>query len=573
MPSGTVESASPLRVIAEGLLYSVDVETTTADVDWLDKVIQAATQQPRKVEEVLAAFPLPRRFMENALARLLERNLMLLNVYDGTVRASPLRQVSAGRSSDTFLVWQDHATGMLVPFERVSQLEVAPRELEGSGNSIVRITGGPPRRTPLEMSDAELLHHLRRYKLHIDPRAEVSAKHRVRRSTLSIRGMHLEDGRLVLKDTLPWPLRMSWARLPTWKVPTEPEQGDLSLPPRWEEVVGRWAHEVRERLLRRKQLQQSLLPMIHILAADLSVITSMDAPAAAKRISREARSSVVVAVSGRFGTAGDGIQLLKEANVARRILVTTTPPNAAKRQLWEGEGIDVIVTGKPEGADFLLADGQILVFGGISSASARAIVVQSQSPLEGYNAWLNELGVTIPREERTSAADIIADLQAFEYEIGDLQGEAATVLGREDAVNDLDSNALERIRMYLNERCGSIEGRLVQRNPSPFSWLSPAEVLGIVQHWPGSLRVLLRSATSRLAQIALARDVEVATWPTGDVAADCVILEKVVLLGVSVNDDNSFVPDFLAIANADLASELRIATARLTRIVQRPTED
>lgn len=562
-----VEPKGAVQVVAEGLIYAVDVETPTDDVDWLDKVLQQAALEPRKVDELLAAFPLPRRFMENALARLLERNLMLLNVYYGTVRASPLRQVTVGRSAETFLVWQDHATGMLIPFDRVSMLEMSFRQVDEASANMLRIRGGAPRRTPLEMSDAELLHHLRRYKLNIDAKAEVKTKSRVRRSTLSVRGLLLEDGRLALKDAVPWPLRISWARLSTSQTVAATTDGDdFALPPRWEEMIGRWAYEARERLLRKSRMQRSLAPLIRILAADLSVVLADDGPVATKRLAREARSSLVVAVSGRFGNAGDAVQILKESNVTRRVLVVTTAPGAAKRELWESQGIDVVVaSGTQESPDFVLIDGQILIFGGIAAASSRVITIRSHSSLDGYVAWLNELGIMIPVEERASSLDLIADLQAFEYEITDLQGEAATAIQKADENPSSDPEGVNRIRAFLNDRCGAIEGRLVQRDPSPFAWLSPAEVSGIVEHSPGA-RVLVRTVDSSLGGIANAKGVECATWPAGEVAADCVILDKEVLFGFSVGSDGPPVPDFLAVADSNIAAELRIATGRFPRM-------
>jgi hypothetical protein len=302
------------------------------------------------------------------------------------------------------------------------------------------------------------------------------------------------------------------------------------------------------------------------LAADLSVILADDGPVATKRLAREARSSVVIALSGRFGNAGDAVQILKESNVTRRVLVVTTAPGAAKRELWESQGIDVVVTsGTQESPDFVLIDGQLLVFGGIVAASSRVITIRSHSPFEGYVAWLNELGIMISVEERASSLDLIADLQAFEYEITDLQGEAATALRRAENSSTNDPDGVDRIRTFLNERCGAIEGRLVQRDPSPFAWLSPAEVSGIVEHSPGA-RVLVRSVDSRLAGIAGERGADCATWPAGDVATDCVILDKEVLFGFSVGSDGPSVPDFLAVADSNIASELRIATARFPRV-------
>jgi hypothetical protein len=549
----------PLQLVAEGILYSIEIETTTDDLDWLDNVILRVTTERCSLRELFVAFqPLPRRLMENALARLLERNLMLLDVYDGSVRASPLKQVPITTSNETFELWQDHATGVLVPREKISTFEVQPWRPRETDGRFVRVKGGPPRRTPLQMSNAELLHHLRAYYPRVDPQAEVRAKKRSGRTTINLRALQQNDGRLALLDLIPWRLRASWTRVSSLNAKSISDS-DFPLPARWEEVVGRWSQEAYDRVVRRVAPRGSVTPLLEVLAADFSVGLNNNAASVTGKLAREARTSVVVAVSGGYGTPSNAMQILMESRARIRVLVVPSSPHPTKRAEWEAEGIQIIVTGQREGPDFVLTDGGALCLGGLASSSL--ITIRSQSTLEGFVAWLEAHGVSIPRGGSMAAADLAADLRAFEYELVDLYGEPAQRRYEERAPAQ-GGEETSRIQQYLQDRCGSIEARLLQRNPIPFTWLSQTEVLALIEQWESKIRVVVRTDLSPLAAKATSRGVQCATWTSEGVLADCVILDCVVLLGFSVSDDKSSAPDFLAVADSDFATELRIATSQ-----------
>ncbi|HYR80553.1 MAG TPA: hypothetical protein VEO55_11140, partial [Candidatus Dormibacteraeota bacterium] len=238
-----------------------------------------------------------------------------------------------------------------------------------------------------------------------------------------------------------------------------------------------------------------------MLEADLSVEMASDAVAVTKKMAREAKTSVVVAVSAGYGTPSEAVQILMESTSARRVLIIPTPPSSTKRSEWESESIQILVTAQREGPDFVLVDGLNLAFGGVASSSSTVITVRAHSALDGVIAWLEGRELTIPRDEKKAAGDLVSDLRAFEYELADLQGEvtmakAAETQSAEEAVG------MARIRQYLKERSGAIEARLLQMNPFPFAWLSPLEVPTLVEQWGGKIRVVVRSEASPLARAA-----------------------------------------------------------------------
>jgi hypothetical protein len=562
--AGTPERV--FHLIAEGLVYSIEVATPKNDLDWLDNVILTVAVERCVVEELINAFPLPRRLMENALARLLERNLLLLDVYDGSVRASPIKRKEMQSESEAWWIdkldiWQDYVTGMLLPLEQVVQFDVNLATEPVADRTQIR--GGPPRRTPLEMSHAELMFHLRRFHANIDPYAEVRDKHRDRRLTLAVRASQ-HDNRLAIRDAVPWPLRAAWARLAGVES-AEFKAAELPLPRRWEQMEGRWAQDAQDRLLRGAPAADTLGPMINVLSMQLSVSLSDNALASIRKLARESSSSIVVCISSGYGTPSDAVQILMERNIAQRILITPNSPPAAKRQEWENKGIRIVTTGHLEGPDFVLVDGTTLALGSIAIPSSTLIEIRTSAPLDGYVAWLASLEISIPPEHRPNPqlAELIANVRAFEKEIVDLHGETG-MTGPMASDDEAGQEARARIREYLKHRCGEIEAQLLNESPRPFGWLAAAEVLSIVEQWQGQIRILVRSETSPLAAAAARRGISCIKWPDGDVTADCVLLETVVLWGFSLADEKSSSPDFLAVADSVFATDLRMATASFT---------
>jgi len=552
---------------AEGLVYAVEIRTGSDDLDWLDDLILKITDQPQKLAELFPALPLPWRFIENALSRLLERNLLLVDVHEGTVRASKLPYVPARGQETTSLIWQDHATGILLPLEHVKAWEspIANRQNEPS---VYRIRGGPPRRTPLEMSDAELLHHMQRFLPEIESGAEITSKERVRRMTLDVRGAEREDGRLAIKDGLPWPLRAAWVRLPDSRaVSDETDEGQFSLPPRWEDAVGRWLQESYGRITGSDGSQRAAAPMLRMLESQLSTRLDLDGVALTKRLAREAQSSVIVTVSGEYATVGEAIQILLSAPAnCERILVVGSKERLAKRDEWERQAIRVVIANQPISAECIMIDGGLLLFGGMSSSSAKVITMRSNGPLDAYVAWFAGLGVSLRREKALGDRSLIGDVKSFERDILDLPADVDVPTPGKHGESLEDDDAELRVRLHLRERWGILEAKLIQNSLIPFSWLSLAEVLALVARWNDAIRVVTRSSTSLLAATALGRGRECAQWLVGDAPADCVILDRIVVLGFATTGHDSLGPDFVAINDPDLASQLRIETSHLPQL-------
>lgn len=563
MTSAASDSPETFNVLAEGFVYSIQVETIFDDLDWLDKVLLRVTQDKAcSLQELFAALvPLPRRLVENALARLLERNVMLLDIYDGSVRASPLNEKPESRRSESFQVWQDHSSGMIVPRELIRSFESGQSRSDDIKQPSLRLGGGPPKRTPLEMSSTELLHQLRRVQNRIDPRAEIRGTERTDRVSLDIRTVRREDGRYAFLDRVPWRLRAAWARVSGLQTVTDTAESDAPLPVHWDQVVGRWAQDVYDRILkqpRRRQTAASSL-LLQILASDLSIRLVTGGTAVTKQMAREAKRSAVVAVFGGHGNPGDAVQILIEAPVAERTLVVGSAPPESKLGEWRKQSIRVISTGHQEGPDFVLIDGVNLALGGIRGDSSGVITMHARAPLEGVVAWLDTIGVPIVREQQMAASDLTTDVQELEYELLDLLGESpAQRQGQERA-----EEAIASIRQHLTNRCGSIEARLQRRNPLSFTWLSAAEVLALVEEWRGTLRIIARTESSPLVAAAARRNADCAVWPATAVSADCVILDSIVILGFAVSDSRWSAPEFLAIADSDLARKLKMETSLL----------
>src|SRR6185436_12972158 len=248
----------------------------------------------------------------------------------------------------------------------------------------------------------------------------------------------------------------------------------------------------------------------------------------------------VVAVFGGHGNPGDAVQILIEAPVAERTLVVGSAPPESKLGEWRKQSIRVISTGHQEGPDFVLIDGVNLALGGIRGDSSGVITMHA-------------------RAQQMAASDLTTDVQELEYELLDLLGESpAQRQGQERA-----EEAIASIRQHLTNRCGSIEARLQRRNPLSFTWLSAAEVLALVEEWRGTLRIIARTESSPLVAAAARRNADCAVWPATAVSADCVILDSIVILGFAVSDSRWSAPEFLAIADSDLARKLKMETSLL----------
>jgi hypothetical protein len=556
---GTVSADQALLVRAEGLIYSIVVETEQDPLDWLDRVLLDLTQEAQPIEELFGAFALPTRFLENAISKLLEGKYLLLNVHDGTLRASQLEpQLARGREL-SLEVWQDHATGMLLPAEQVKPW-AAGRKQGGSSAATPILRGEKPPRTPLEMSDAELLHRLIRFRPELARKAIIRKRERTRRMALEVKAQHHPGGRLAIKDAVPWPLRASWARLPDVAAPGE-SNGSVqqSLPPRWEEAVGSWFQELYERTRGLAETEGALNRLLPLLEAAPGAELTANGVVAAKRLAREAESSLVLAISAGHGTPGEAVQILQESSIPKRILVLSgleAKPDKAGE--WKEQGITILSTHAQAGPDFLLVDGRVVAFGGINPSAAKVFTIRARTALGGYVSWLAEQGVQLP----SLAADpdeLAGELRALESDVRDMVGSRHR--RKPDGEDGLDDETrLQTVQEHLKERGEQLRTRLLAKSLSPLAWIPPAEVLTLVEEWSGPMRVLVRDPASALAKTAMSRGVECVLWPKGNAPADCVVADRVVLLGFSLEGVVFSIPEFLAIHDAEFASQIRMET-------------
>lgn len=550
---------SPVRVRVEGILYGIQIESNHAMLDWLDKTLLSVTRVPRRVDELMRTLPLPSRLLEDALARLLEWKRLLIDVTTGKVSATDLEVDAPATSLAFFHAWQDNVTGLIVPWGEVKQWAWDPSASEG-GEEIV-LEGGPPERTPLQMSDAELLHEIRYYRREAEANDRVRFCERQSRKALDLKAYRRADGRLAIAEDLPWRLRSRWARLGQISAAgREAEDSiDVVLPSKWVTgIVGRWSEGVHKRIQREAvpwdATEGALRTITRTLGFGLRVRFGGSGAQLVQSLAANARKSVVAVVSRT--QLGLALQVLKRApdEIERVLVVHGGVPEKRRAGIEEQFQLCSLPEADEPVCQFVVADGQGWALGGLGNQPA--FLVSANRELPGPRMWMasqvkglelrrlaKRHGRTLPRD----VAELVEDIESFELNLREFRFAEMREQGEATALPP-----------SLQERHRRLETELLARRVRAFSWVSAEDVLGLLQDWDAPRRIVVRSRECPLVTASAQHDCVL--WPDESGPGECVVLDEIVLLG-SWHGDASTTPEFLAVHDPDLAVELRTLTS------------
>jgi hypothetical protein len=552
-------STEVVSIRAGGVLWAIEIETDETKLDWLDEAILRVCVERQRVDDLLRAFePLPAPLLEDGLADMLKRNLLLLDVGDGTVVASGLTALKHRHDperTETFLAWQDHASGLIVPWHQVASWST--RDFSGEELPLRTIQR---HRVPSEMSDAELLHALDPYRSDARNNDIVRRKERVGLKDLLVRAARHEDGRYALMDGVPRLLRARWARLPDQSLVGE---GEVWFPPTWQEAIGRWVDSVEKLVnLATSAVDRSALKCVReTMLARPTIRMSTGFQTAAEQAVRKAEIFVAVAASWRRNSVGNAIGLLSNAapGVHRLLLAEEDARlNRHRTRLVDGRIAHVPLPIKLEGGlDLLICDGTSIIFGGMSHPAMPVFEVVSAAPLSGVLAWLGSLGVDRSRlgpetisAESPAAAGSIALVRDVE-----LVSDAAKVVAQGLKRGKRDNATVDREPVdALVAQVRIVEARLRERTLSPLTWVAPAELPALVHSAPPPARAIVGEDCATLAAAFIEVGGEVVRWPQGRGAAEVIVAGDYVALGQWCASGG---PDFVVVREPELASRLR----------------
>lgn len=593
-------------LVAYGIRFRVELEFAEHDVDWLDLALLEVTQEPTSLDELVKSFGMPVRLVEDAIGRLVRRNLLLFDAAGGSVQRSDLDPdaVAGSWQREVILLWQDYATGAVLPWDLVRSWCRGGAQDENLPE--VRLRGGPPARTVLEMSDAELFEQIERFRADWARSSHIVSRTRDGAPAMRVRALRRVDGRIQALDSIPPVLDLSWRRralLAGGGGAAIPE--DSPLPPRWDRVVGRWAQSVHDRL---RAIEAGAVAGARLLGEPdyARLVSALErfpelryeelGSGTALTTVRQARRRVVCVVSERHGTVGSALGMLRGClDGVERILVFGGKPTAKQAQRARDAGVRLLPVGRCD-ADFLLVDDRILCFGATHEQARRTFAFEWRRSLLPYVAWLAEHGIAdaafhhgesaIDDQRRVLEAkrhQLVREVTFLGRELDELEQEvhrSATRLpvGRREREEDLEEEARAResaagkLRTLLAELDHEILG--VSPSPQPTFALGAEDVAQAIEVCPEEVRVIVRDAASPL--VAACRGTRFATnvivWsstrPTEDVRwlaepgpADVVLLGDVVVIGTGSGSTGSLPsPPFLALYDTAVAARLRALT-------------
>lgn len=588
-----------IRVRARGVLYMIEIEIEDRDLDWLDRLILDICATPKRVDELLKCFGLPRRMMENAIGRLMEHHLLLLDVAHATVCASgiPPQWHAAHRKRESLLVWQDHATGTLLPWEVIKPW-CRPQPADANDpREVLEVRGGPPRRTVLEMSEAELLSALERFRRDWGWAEQVAQRERLRVETLQLNAGRLPSGQIALAEqgeSPPWILIKRWAV--EGHALSEAEMPTIELPEPWSKLVRGWAEEVRFRLdvlADRKEAtpEGSSTGLLRAtLENHLRVEFSRQGTVHVRERLRDAGRRVVICVSGEEGF-GDALTLAHATEDLvprpdRLVVVGGRKLDKRRREKAKEREIGVVTT-DADCMGWVLVDERELILGGMRASQDDVIRLVSSRPLLGYSAWPPEAGDQAASLGRSAPSPIVENL------IGRLTSLVDSVQERERSIpaspaphsgrrpHDVEGGGLspsegEKSLERLTSDLMDLETDLLGLQPAPVTATSLDHelVLASMEGSPIPDRVIVRSESSALA-LAVPPQVDLvvvsrvrpgshpsARWLEGDGVADFVVFGDVVVFGFGGRPGCAELPPFIAVHDPKLAHHLLDSTAR-----------
>lgn len=572
-----------LLLRAHGVLYGVEIESETADLDWLDRVILEVAAEPRNVSDFISCFGLPRRMIEDAIGRLVERHLLLLDVSRAQVRASGIDPAASrsGRSRSTLLLWQDHATGVVLPWEQVKSLNETH---ERTGGELKRLPGGPPAKTVLEMSDAELLARLERFRRDSAWTEVIVGRERLQSKTLVLAAERRQTGAIVLLDIVPHILVRSWGRFPALRGIAEEQPPRVLLPRSWLEVSGDWLKTAEKRIYALENSSAPRLPECSLELTELretierSYTLELVADGAAftrQRVQPAGGSAadvrLVVATSTRLAGYGDAIPILRQTRASKKLLLLGGEAKPQNKEGVRQAGGTLLETVRDD-VEFVFLNDRELVVGGVRHGVHYALRLKSLRPIHALAAWPPEISdrgsLARPAQyENRDRLELIRDLLAFDNV---LREKAVSSASASPAQSGSPADQVQQLRSGLDE----LVKRLAILNLVRAVPMDGDEVLGAIREYQGG-RVLVRDHASPLAREAHHHEVVVCAsaqpppgvrWIQEPAPAEIVILGDVVIFGWWKYEQRGEGPPFFACHAPAIATALCARTDRAAMV-------
>lgn len=566
------------RLRVHGVLYSVEIESEPDDLDWLDRVILDLTQTPQNLSDVIRCFGLPRRLLEDAVGRLVEEHLLLLDVAKAQVRTSGLLDYRrATPSVDTLLVWQDHVSGAILPFKAVREF-LESGAADDTELDVQNLQGGPPARTVLEMSDAQLLTHLERYRETPAWSERVVTRQRLRRETLLVRAARRPSGGISILDRLPGNLPLQWGRhadigtdvatpvrtpLPAGWVQRLRAWGELSMK-RIERLAGAH-HEIEP-----GQAADMFMRLRDVLERNATLEIIDDGPsfvrARVQSLPARPHRAVVVA-NDRPSAWNDALATIRHVRAEQTfVILGGTSPKPTHFEAVSRADANLLSIERHD-VDFLFINDRELFIGGIRQQQRLGLRLSLTRPLQELAAWLPQEATRdltsygAPGRDRGTEQAIAAVTQ-LERTLRILETETAEF----DDHPPLDAAIVASLTAQLKES----ERFLNAVDPAPIEDIDGEMVRAALAESTGG-RVLVRSGESELVHAADRHEVVIWSetkpkvgmrWIPADGPAEIVILGDVVIIGWRQDAVPGELPPFFAVHAPAIAQALRTRSDR-----------
>jgi hypothetical protein len=575
-----VAAGQPIVLRVQGNLYLLEIESEAGGLDWLARVILSVTAKPQYVSDIVRCFGLPRRLLEDAIGQLVEDHLLLIDVSRGQVRASglPLSAHTTRPVQSSVLVWQDHVTGTLLPWEWIRPFCDRAR---GRGDEGVKdLVGGPPRKHVLEMSDAELLTHLERFRPGASWAEVIVRRERIeRRATMFLNAEVDADNRLTIFDQVPSLLVRQWGRVAPIGRPGAVAGYRIDLPEAWSTIVASWASDTSRRIRdyrdRKEPDREASRRLFGRVRESIERYSGLelvdDAPVLLRRRVQDRSEGalhhrLVVATSDVAATWSDALPLFRMSLAEQRyVLLATDSAKEKHMQAVQAAGGDVKVSPRMDVELLLLNDRELWV-GGVQQNRRLALCLRAARPLQPLLAWLphtfawdaTSLGRS-QREEHVVAYGVLRDAIALDEGLRELETTPS-----EQAPND---QLVARLQHDIEE----VEKALNALNPRDVMAIDAEDLFDALEEREGA-RLLLRNEKSPLSQFSNRH--EVVIWSAQRPSPSYRWLQEPGLCEIAIVDDvvafgwwsypGSELPPFIAVHAPGVAAALRARSDKAT---------
>lgn len=568
-----VATGQQLTLRVHGILYLVEIESEAGGLDWLARVILTITARPRPVSEIIRCFGLPRRLLEDAIGQLVEDHLLLIDVSRGEVRATglPLSAHSMRRSQSSLLVWQDHVTGTILPWSLIRPFCEGPQMKSAVVEDLL---GGPPRKHVLEMSDAELLTHLERFRPGATWAELIVRRERVeRRATMFLKADSDADGRLTISDQVPGILVRQWGRRAPIGQRSAPAGYRIDLPEAWSSVVASWTADTSRRIsdLRDRRegdlsTSRRMLGRLREVIERYSELTLYeDAPALIrKRVTERDGGAphhrIVIATSEVPETWGDAISLYRTSQAEQKsVLLATDKPKAKHEDAVHATGGDVQLSPRRDVELLLLNDRELWV-GGVQQQRRLAIRLQSARPLQPLLAWLPPTfgwdATSFGRSQRPDHVQgyaVLTDVVALDEGLREIETAPSELAPTDELI------------VRLQHDIEGIEKALNALSPSEAIAIDAEDMFEALEERRGA-RLLVRDPASPLSRLSGQHEVVIWSaqkpapshrWLAEPGMCEVALIDDVVAFGWWSYTGSGDTPPFIAVHAPTIAAALR----------------